>query len=158
MRVKAASVILSIICAIILQCESYRILGIFPMPMQSHNIFLTAVAKSLVEHNHQVDMITGFELKNPPKNYNVVVNLSDIEVSYSRTYNFLQEIQKTDRMHTLTESYGKEICEYMGLDRMQKFISELSRNPGYYDAVIVEVSLSELSLIKINTIYEHLWL
>ena len=124
-------------------CESYRILGIFPFYTKSHNIFLTAIAKSLAERNHQVDVITGFQLKNPPNNYNVVVNLSDSIDPITITYEDVKTFNSDGNyaMSIMTELNGKKTCELMGLKEMQKFIKYNLKNPGYYDIVIVEVSL-----------------
>lgn len=73
---------LCIYCSTILSVESfksYQILGVFPFHSKSHNIMFEQLMKGLALRGHKVDVITHFELKNPPNNYRTIINFSEIK-------------------------------------------------------------------------------
>ncbi|XP_031781625.1 UDP-glucuronosyltransferase 2B2-like [Nasonia vitripennis] len=70
------TILLFLIVTSVAFAESYRILSIFPFNGKSHNVMFNALVRGLSERGHQVDDITHFPLKKPPKNYKTIVNLN----------------------------------------------------------------------------------
>ncbi|XP_023246022.1 2-hydroxyacylsphingosine 1-beta-galactosyltransferase-like [Copidosoma floridanum] len=145
--------------------ESYRILGVFPLPSKSHDVMLSALMKGLAERNHQVDVITQFPEKNPPPNYKVVVDLSGSTEAV--TNNVSMKYAKTlsgNPTFYMSTKYGNDLCHLMGLEKMQSFI----KNIPSYDLVITEAigascyygfgHLLEVSVVAVSTYADAAWI
>jgi hypothetical protein len=63
-----------IVVALLSTTHSAQILGIFPIPANSHNIVFTALTRELARRGHQVTVISSFPEKTP------IPNLRHIEV------------------------------------------------------------------------------
>lgn len=117
--------------------HAYNILAVFPFNGKSHNIMFEALAVGLAKRGHQVDVITHFPLKNPPPNYREVVNLKgtarDVVNSFTLKYALSLNYHL---IYQISSFFGRDVCELMALDRMQKFIKNPPR--ASYDLVIVE--------------------
>ncbi|XP_071054635.1 UDP-glucosyltransferase 2-like [Onthophagus taurus] len=117
--------------------NSYKILGLFPLPIKSHFIFFEAILKGLVERGHEVYVVSHFPQKNPTARYNdinisgsIPYDISNISISYKlfrSVFGMAWHIYKT---------CGSEICEY--LMKNPKIIA-LKKNPLKFDVVISEI-------------------
>ncbi|XP_033210444.1 2-hydroxyacylsphingosine 1-beta-galactosyltransferase-like isoform X2 [Belonocnema kinseyi] len=122
------------------EADTARILGIFPLSFKSHNIFFQALMKGLAKQGHQVDIISHHELPNPPKNYETIINLATLSRSDASTqFRSIQEaIAVFENPAKLVENlYGLEICDIMRHEKIQKFIKNPPKDPGY-DLIITE--------------------
>lgn len=123
--------------SVIITTKGYRILGVFPMNSKSHNNMFEVLMKGLAKVGHEVDVISHFELKNPPKNYKIIINLNGTTPALVNNLTFEKASHMgNDPIPHITDMIGNKLCELMGLEEMQKFI----KNPPHYDAVITEVS------------------
>ena len=131
-----------LMCFLTIQVDTYRILGIFPLGFKSHNMFFQALMKSLARKGHQVDVISHYELLDPPKNYTTIINLANIEYDFPKVdFYMIQEIKAYDQdfIQASEELYGLRICKLMGHEKIQKFLRNPPRNPPY-DLIITEVT------------------
>lgn len=119
--------------------DGYRILAVFPFNSRSHNNLFEGVTKALARHGHQVDVVTHFKLKNPPKNYNTIINLDGTRSNVVNNFSieFANQVLESP-VKLVSELYGNELCELMGLDEMQKLIKNPPKDPAY-DILITEV-------------------
>ena len=122
------------------ESDAYRILGVFPLNVKSHHHVLESVMKALAKRGHQVEVVTHFELENPPKNYRTIINLSGMlnQVVNNLTINRVSEIRDGDVVSQMVHA-GNNICELMGNDEMQNLFRNPPNDPPY-DLVITEVS------------------
>lgn len=138
---KEFKVLLGIILGIlfIIPTDGYRILALFPFQSRSHQMMFDGITKGLAERGHQMDVLTIYPLKNPPKNYNIVVNLEKKVESLVNKWDvtFATNLGD-DTLPIIAEPFGNGICEYLGLPEMQSIIKNPPKNPPY-DLVIVEV-------------------
>lgn len=140
-------ILLYTLYSIPLQPEAKRILAVFPLNEKSHNNVLNALAKGLAKRGHQVDVITHFEEKNPPANYNTIINLNGTRDDFvnNLSIEYCSE-QAGDSVPFYAFTAGNEICELMSLESMQKLIKNPPNNPPY-DLVITEVGAIERNYI-----------
>lgn len=129
--------LLLIVCGVIIETKSSRILGVFPMNSKSHNNMFDPLMKGLAKRGHKVDVISHFELKNPPDNYRTIINLNGTreDLTNNISVEFASQIGLDPVIHIATR-YGNDFCTLMGLEEMQKFIKN---PPHHYDLVITEV-------------------
>lgn len=118
--------------------DSSRILGIFPLHAKSHNNMFKAIMKGLAKRGHKVDIITHFELKDPPNNYQTIINLNGTKDSLMNAFpmSFISSI-KNNMAYRYATIVGNELCELLSHEKMQKFIKH---PPNKYDLIITEVS------------------
>ncbi|XP_051166045.1 UDP-glucosyltransferase 2-like isoform X2 [Leptopilina boulardi] len=131
--------ILLIFTPLLIFGNAYRILFICPFNSPSHNIFLEGVSKGLAKRGHQIDAISHFKPKNPPKSYKTFIDLNG----------------------------GRDTCELMGLNEMQMLIKNLS-NHHSYDLIITEAFGSncymglnyvfKIPIITVSTSLEYSWI
>ena len=60
--------VLTLLIAMLPATHSAKILGIFPVPANSHNIVFTAVTRELARRGHQLTVISTFPEKTPIPN------------------------------------------------------------------------------------------
>lgn len=122
-----------------LSSNAFRILAVFPFNSKSHNNMFDGVTKTLARSGHQVDVVTHFQMKNPPKNYRTIINLDGTRGNLVNnfTIEFANHIQSATVV-TISEMYGNELCELMGLPEMQKLLKNPPHDPPY-DLLITEV-------------------
>lgn len=133
--------ILFFIAAILAVCNAYRILGVFPFNMKSHDIIMESVMKALAKNGHQVDVITHFPQKKPIKNYNDIISLEgslDKLVS-NLTVDSVAQI-KGNMVTKIAVPYGNRLCHLMALREFQDLIKNPPKDPSY-DLVVTEVHL-----------------
>ncbi|XP_033229037.1 UDP-glucuronosyltransferase-like [Belonocnema kinseyi] len=122
-----------------MKTHSERILGVFPFNGKSHNNVFNALMKSLAKKGHQVDVITHYPLKNPPKNYKTIFNLNGTRPDYVNNISIKCLSQECgDPISFFAIVAGNEICELLSLQEMQNIIKNISDDPPY-DLVITEV-------------------
>ncbi|KAJ8676543.1 hypothetical protein QAD02_012330 [Eretmocerus hayati] len=119
--------------------HAYRILGIFPLNGPSHNMLFRSLMTGLARRGHQVDVITHFPEKSPPKNYKDVVDLSGTmgDLTNNFTIDFIMGV-KDDIVVPIATLYGNNLCDLMGLKEIQEIIHSPPRDPPY-DVIITEV-------------------
>ncbi|XP_057333523.1 UDP-glycosyltransferase UGT5-like [Microplitis mediator] len=123
--------------ATIIPSESYRILGIFPFQSRSHQMMFDTIIKGLLRKGHQVDVMTLYPLKNPPKNYSVVVNLEGITESYVNKWDVETAMNHGPGLPIIADVCGNKVCEFLGLPDVQKIIKNPPNNPPY-DLIVME--------------------
>lgn len=131
-----------LIIFIVVKIEAYRILGLFPLPFKSHSIFSQALMKGLAKKGHHVDVISYHQELKPPKNYQTILNLSNISYAHAiGKFNSIQEPLNRNRdiMSLAKFDYGLHICNLMSHKKMQVIIQNLSNN-SRYDLFITQVS------------------
>lgn len=96
--------------------------------------------KGLAKHGHQVDVISHYSLKVPPKNYRHIVNLAGMQTESMNnvTLNFAFQIADAPT-RIIARNYGNVLCDLMGLEEIQKLVKNPPKDPPY-DIVITEVS------------------
>ena len=138
------------------ESDAHRILGVYPLNLKSHHNVFESIMKALVKRGHQVDVITHFELKNAPKNYRTIINLSDTfpNITSNLTIEMIEKIRKENApvYHMATE-IGNTFCEkILPLDVLQNLIKNPPNDPPY-DLVITEVC----KLLFVIITYESLF-
>ncbi|KAJ1531785.1 hypothetical protein ONE63_000441 [Megalurothrips usitatus] len=122
-----------------------RILGLFPLPGHSHNIFFKAMMETLAERGHEVVMFSPFPHKKAPPNY-TDVDTSNGAPSFTNNFSF-------DKVSTApTVLPGQAMWQSMtrigalsgpGLCRqvfsMPEFGALMKGGYGRFDAVFTEV-------------------
>lgn len=120
--------------------NAYRILAIFPYNGRSHNNVFEGVTKALARNGHRVDVVSHFELKEPLKYYNTIINLEGTRDKLVNNFTIrINEQPFDDQFKTVVEKYGNELCELLGLPEMQNLIKNPPQNPPY-DLFITEVT------------------
>lgn len=157
--------LLLIICGVIVEIGSYRILGVFPMNSKSHNNMFDPLMKGLAKRGHKIDVISHFELKNPPDNYKTIINLHGTrqDLTNNVSVEFASQIGHDPIIHIAT-TYGNDFCDLMALEKMQKFIKN---PPHHYDLVITEAFSSscyiglgyvlKAPVITVSTLLDFSW-
>ena len=112
-----------VIFTILSVCKSYRVLGVFPLNVKSHNMVFEALMKGLAKRGHQIGVITQFPLKRDVKNYKEILNLDGTldRLVNNVTMEFISQINK-DIVTEIAESDGNRLCHFLGLDELQKLI------------------------------------
>lgn len=118
----------------------YKILGIFPLTIKSHDIFCHSVIKALLKRGHYVDVIVARELENSPKNYNVLYNTIKItpNITYDITIDKILNIYKRDPIKMISNEFGNFLCSILANGEIQEIIKKLKINSNY-DVLITEV-------------------
>ncbi|XP_001603802.1 UDP-glucuronosyltransferase 2A1 [Nasonia vitripennis] len=131
-------IVLLLSSVIISQVSGYRILGIFPLNSRSHEMMFEALMKGLAKRGHQVDVVTHFSVKNPPKNYKTVVNLAGtMETLVNNfTIDFALSVRGDVGYHVAT-TFGNRLCNLLALKEMQDLIHNPPNDPPY-DVLITE--------------------
>ncbi|XP_023245843.1 uncharacterized protein LOC106639852 [Copidosoma floridanum] len=120
------------------QFSAYRILGIFPLNGRSHEMMFESLMKGLARRGHQVDVVTHFPPKNPPKNYKNIINLSGTMESLVNNFTIDFVLGMADDVGThVATVYGNRLCHLMGLEEMQNLLKNPPSNPPY-DVLITE--------------------
>ncbi|XP_043264520.1 UDP-glucosyltransferase 2-like [Colletes gigas] len=120
------------------QIEGYRILCLFPYSGQSHQRMFETLCKGLATKGHQIDMISHFPSKTPVANYTDVVDLRGTTKSVVNSLSI--ETAKKFRdpvIYYLTKDFGAPVCDLMGSEVFQNFISNPPNDPPY-DLIITE--------------------
>lgn len=121
--------------------DGYRILAIFPFNSRSHNNVFEGVTRGLAKRGHQVDAVTHFEMKNSPKNYQTIINLSGTRrnIVNNFTIDFATQLGD-DLVPLISVFYGNELCELLAHKDIQRLVKNPPTNPPY-DILITEVCL-----------------
>ncbi|XP_043467692.1 UDP-glucosyltransferase 2-like [Leptopilina heterotoma] len=148
--------------------DGYKILSISPFTGKSHNNMLESVAKALALKGHQVDVVSQFVLKNPPKNYRTIINLDGTMPAQINnwTIEMINDFKKSDLIPTVTKHYGNNFCDLMALDALQKLIKQSSKDRSY-DLLITEAfaincyigigHILKIPVIIVSALNEFLW-
>ena len=124
-----------------IESGAYRILGVFAINARSHNNMFEGVTKALAKAGHQVDVVTHFEMKNPPKNYRTIINLSGTreQLVNSCTMNKVNSLENSNIISSETlKGFGNSLCKLLAIEKMQKLIKNPPKDPPY-DLVLLEV-------------------
>lgn len=132
-----------------IECNCYKILIVYPFNSPSHNIFLESISIGLAKRGHQIDAISHYKPKNPPDNYKTIVYLNGTRpnVVNNMTIDFASQIG-TNTVTFIATTFGNELCDLMGLDKMQELIKNSPKHRPY-DLIITEVRMLYLLLICI---------
>ena len=122
-----------------IESDAYRILGIFPLNARSHNNVFESAMRGLAKQGHQVEVITHFEVKNPPKNYRTIINLSGTKEKQMSNCT-MEEVSLVEGLDIVSKvaKLGNDFCELLSLEQIQKLIKNPPKNPAY-DLIITEV-------------------
>lgn len=136
------------------KCNAYRILGIFPINLQSHNNVFESVTKALARHGHQVDVISHFDLKKPVKNYTTIINLDGTLKKASNKWDAdrAKKVANTELVKLIVNDCGNNLCDLLSFEKIQKFLQNLPNDPAY-DLVITEVFIFSNSNIIFIVFY-----
>lgn len=61
-----------LVCCLLANVNSYKILGVFPFAATSHYIVGSSLMKGLAEKGHDVTIIAAFKEKSPIKNFKTI--------------------------------------------------------------------------------------
>lgn len=130
---------LLVILAILILCDGYKILGLFPHPGKSHFDVFQPLLKELAVRGHEVTVISYFPLQKPIKNY-TDISLKEGAEGVLVDVLSVQQIP-TGKLHTYYEpvaihNIARHSCEY-GLQN--KKVQELIKNKKQYDLAIIEM-------------------
>ncbi|XP_051166286.1 UDP-glucosyltransferase 2-like [Leptopilina boulardi] len=119
------------------ECDGYRILAIFPYNSRSHNNVFEGMTRGLAKRGHQVDVVSHFEMINPPKHYRTIISLSGTrnDVVNNFTIEFVNELGNF--VPIISRIFGNEICELLNLKEIQKLIKTPPNDPPY-DVLITQ--------------------
>lgn len=122
-------------------CDGYRILGVFPFKGKSHFIMFEKLIKGLAKKGHQVDVISSFPQKKPYPNYTdlVVIPIGRSFIN-NFTYELMNTLVKESLTHTVATIGGNEICEFLGMPKIQELVRNPPKDPPY-DLVMIEVCM-----------------
>ncbi|XP_051153798.1 UDP-glucosyltransferase 2-like [Leptopilina boulardi] len=147
------------------ETENSRILGVFPFHSKSHNLMFESLMKGLAKHGHIVDIITHFEIKDPPNNYRIIINLNETNLSKltnALPINFISTVKHD--MPYFFAIWAENVCQLLSQEKMQKFIKNSSIN---YDLIITEAFTAncyfglgyviKAPVITISTMMEFPW-
>ncbi|KAL7306832.1 hypothetical protein TKK_0000993 [Trichogramma kaykai] len=167
---KSFKIIITVLLINLSISRAYKILAIFPFHAKSHDNMLSAFAKGLAERKHQVDVVTHYPAKNPPKTFKIVVNLSGTEPPIINSFHidFAKTIAQ-DVTVKVADRYGSDLCHYMNLPDFQKLIKKIkSSKDKLYDLVVLEAfgsscfmgfgHLLKVPVIGISTLVEFPWI
>ncbi|XP_074113676.1 UDP-glycosyltransferase UGT5-like [Cotesia typhae] len=120
-------------------CDSYRILGIFPLVARSHMMFFEQTMKGLARRGHQVNVISVFPQKKPHPNYtDLEIPLMSPNLVNNMTLDFVKTFfEDIDMIYYFSGTFGNGLCE-KGFETpvVQKLLKNTANPP--YDLVIVE--------------------
>lgn len=154
-------------CLFIIGSDAYRILAIFPFNSRSHNNVFEGVTRGLAKRGHQVDVVTHFEMKNSPKNYRTIINLSGTRrnIVNNFTIEFASQLGD-DLVPLISVFYGNELCELLALEEIQKLVKNPPRDPPY-DILITEAFTAncfigighvlKVPVITVSSLLEFSW-
>ena len=126
------------ICFLAIEIDSYRILGVFTLAFRSHNIFFEALMKGLAKRGHQVDVISYYEMPNPPENYKTILNLATLNYSHLRCQ--IPSVQYSINLFKDVVNLLKiNNCDLLSQEEMQRIIKNPPTDPAY-DLIITEVN------------------
>ncbi|XP_043467651.1 uncharacterized protein LOC122501928 [Leptopilina heterotoma] len=165
---KSYQILLIFILSLIIECNSYKILVVYPFNSPSHNIFLESISIGLAKRGNQIDAISHYKPKNPPDNYKTIVDLNGTRTSVlnNMTIDFATQIG-TNTVTFIATTFGNELCELMGLDKMQELIKNSPKHHPY-DLIITEAFGSncyiglgyifKVPVITISSCLEYSWI
>lgn len=151
-----------------IECNCYKILIVYPFNSPSHNIFLESISIGLAKRGHQIDAISHYKPKNPPDNYKTIVYLNGTRpnVVNNMTIDFASQIG-TNTVTFIATTFGNELCDLMGLDKMQELIKNSPKHRPY-DLIITEAFGSncyiglgyvfQVPVITISSCLEYSWI
>lgn len=139
-------------------CSGLNILCVFPFNARGHNILFESLTTGLAKLGHKVDVITHYPVEDPPKNYQLLVNLSGKIENLMNNYT-IDVVKQNDGRETehIAKRYGNKICQLLGLKEMQDVLKNTSKNPPY-DLLMTEVSCLLKYIDKNNYSYFILYL
>ncbi|XP_051167674.1 UDP-glycosyltransferase UGT4-like isoform X2 [Leptopilina boulardi] len=144
--------------------DAYRILVIAPVNSKSHSNMLESVAKALALKGHQVDVISHFKLKDPPKNYTTIINLDSPlkKMVNTWTMEMVELYRNIDLVPAVIEYFGSNFCELMAIEKMQRFIKNPPNDPPYDLALRVNCffgfeHILKVPLVVVSALKEFLW-
>lgn len=125
--------------AILIACDGYKILGLFPHPGKSHFDVFKPLLKELALKGHEVTVVSHFPLEKPIKNY-VDINLSEKTNSVLVDVIPLEMIP-SGKLHTyfepiLIHGMGRQSCED-GLQNKQ--VQQLLKSNKAFDVALIEM-------------------
>lgn len=129
--------------------EGYRILGVFPLHMQSHFTMLEALMKGLARKGHQVDVISSFPQRKPYPNYTDIIVLPSTLTPLvdNVTYESINaNSSPVSILSIMGEMFGNKLCKAIEHPQLVKLIKNPPRDPPY-DLLIIEVRLDVLIII-----------
>lgn len=130
-----------------------KILCVFPFNARGHDMIFESLTVGLARLGHKVDVITHFPAKDPPKNYQLLVNLSGSVESLVNNYtiNSVKQNNGCETKH-IAQQYGNKICHLMGVKKMQDILKNFSKDPPY-DLFITEVCFLPIKICEYCVIY-----
>ena len=137
-------------------CNGYRIFAIFPMNGRSHFSIFEQIVKGLAEKGHQVDVISGFPLKEPFPNYTDIVKLPKTNLEMDFPFElFSSRALGIQSLHWAC----RELCHILANPEVAKIIKNPPNDPPY-DLVLTHVTylifLMNLFFIRWNVNYFRL--
>ncbi|XP_043483368.1 UDP-glucosyltransferase 2-like [Leptopilina heterotoma] len=119
--------------------KSYKILGVFPLTLKSHNIFCQSVMKVLAKRGHQVDVIASRALENTPPNYKVLYDTRKIAPNNTAdvTIDTVFTKYSSDPIKYIADQFGNAVCEILANEEIRTIIKEL-KTKTKYDFMVTE--------------------
>lgn len=129
-----------IFVSLISDLNGYKILGVFPLILRSHDIFCQSVIKALLKRGHQVDVISTREMENPSKNYKLIYNIMEITPNITIDVSIDEVFSTYDRdpIKFMSHKFGNYLCELLANEKVQNVIKNL-KTKSNYDLLITEV-------------------
>lgn len=133
----------------IFAANGYRILGIFPLTLKSHDTYCQSVTKVLAKRGHHVDVIATTEMQNPPENYTVIYNVFSLvrHVTIDLSIQKVSTTYSLDPVKYVSHELGNSVCEILANEEIQKIIRDMKAKADY-DLVITEVCFDLFSILR----------
>ncbi|KAB0792798.1 hypothetical protein PPYR_14757 [Photinus pyralis] len=126
--------IVAVLLACVLSCESARILGFIPTPSYSHNIVVQPIWKELSLRGHQITVLTSNPINDPQ-----LTNLTEIDLSFS--YKYLSKIVRTVDKDEIFNNGQLLLANVLNAQLRYPPVRALIKNKNEtFDLVIVESS------------------
>ncbi|KAL5273665.1 UGT2A1.2 family protein [Megaselia abdita] len=133
-----------LVCCLLANVSSYKILGVFPFAATSHYIVGSSLMKGLAEKGHDVTIIAAFKEKSPIKNFKTILVPEAVA---------LMEETKKDIINYRNKGILESLAEFyeMGINMTQVTlesanVKKLLKSNEKFDLVINEIFLNEAAL------------
>lgn len=139
MKLLSKITIFVVVACLIVVVNGYRVLGVFPLTLKSHDIFCQSVMKVLAKHGHQVDVIASRVMENSPANYKLLYNTMKIapNLTFDVTIDAVINKYNSDPIKFISDQFGNSVCEILANEEIRAIIKELKTKK--YDFMITEV-------------------
>lgn len=128
-------ILLAIFITFMKACSAYRILGLYPLPKQSHFNMFNQLFKALAKKGHQIDLISMSPFEESYPNYKQIFMLPD---NPDPVFTHYDKIKDMESNVSLVAWMGYLRCQAMESSNFLRFVQNPPKDPPY-DLIITQV-------------------